>query len=634
MSSVATAGHDPPRTGPTAVSIATPDSAPVGLSQPRAVWTVPALIISFTVAALLIEPIAPRWLYLYERLVSRVSGIGPGLLTTQASIAVRPLVALLVAMIVLLSAGSVRARLATLTVVLPITAASMVATDISLAHGMSHGLPAPFSASGNIVVGAVSLWAAGLALLTRLLLPAPVEVPTRVFRPISPLTRLACALLLSGLLTSLLKSFAGHLLTSVSDVPLLGGATSSILLFLSLLYVALFLLGRPSQPGRASTVPPSIAFIVPARNEAHCITACIGGIDAAAGRYDGGCTIYIIENGSADDTAEVARAAIGACRYADGIVLQAPPKGKARALNIGLAEAREEIVVRVDADTVVFPDVLDRFAAHFTDQQIGGVSGMPLPEAADSWLERMRAIEVFYNVAYKRVGQGVLDAINVLPGAMVAYRREILTRLGGFAEGINGEDADITIRVGRLGYRIVSDTSIVATTGTPRNLRELHEQRIRWARGFYHMIGRNRQAVWKGQGIRGTVVLPWICFSNFHKLTLIPFASAGAALALAAHSLFPFREVAAGAALIIGFQLAQMTFVLLSLRQGALLASLPSFLIFRLVVTYFSLEALLTVRLLPRGRSTDLSDPGSGRGHGAMASAGSYTRLPESGSQT
>ena len=82
-------------------------------------------------------------------LVSRISGVGPGLLTTQALTAVRPLVAFLVVMIVLLSAGSAQARLATLAVLLPITAASMVATDISFAYGMSRGLPAPFCAIGT-----------------------------------------------------------------------------------------------------------------------------------------------------------------------------------------------------------------------------------------------------------------------------------------------------------------------------------------------------------------------------------------------------------------------------------------------------------------------------------------------------
>jgi cellulose synthase/poly-beta-1,6-N-acetylglucosamine synthase-like glycosyltransferase len=220
------------------------------------------------------------------------------------------------------------------------------------------------------------------------------------------------------------------------------------------------------------------------------------------------------------------------------------------------------------------------------------------------WIERMRAIEVHYGAAFKRTSQGAVDAIPVLPGATVAFRRDLLLELNGFSEGMLGEDADITVRMGRLGYRIVSDPTIKVFSEQPQNLSELREQRMRWSCGLFHMMGRNRSAIFHMQGLRGMWTLPWACFVMFRKLMLIPFAIAAIVLVVSGHSFFPLREVAAAGAITLGAQLVLMSVVLTVLGAPGLVASLPGYVVFRLVVTYFALETLLTVRLKePRSRS-------------------------------
>jgi cellulose synthase/poly-beta-1,6-N-acetylglucosamine synthase-like glycosyltransferase len=208
----------------------------------------------------------------------------------------------------------------------------------------------------------------------------------------------------------------------------------------------------------------------------------------------------------------------------------------------------------------------------------------------------MRAIETYYGVAFKRVAQSAIDCVTVLPGATVGYRRATLLELGGFAEGVNGEDADITVRVGRLGYQIVSDRRIITYTDVPRTLSQLREQRMRWSRGLYHMVGRNRSAIWMHQGLRGTWMLPWASFMMFRKLMLIPFGVAAVAMIAAEPSTLPLREVAAAGAILLGVQLLQMALVLAAYGKPSLIAVLPSYLVFRLIVTYFALEALMSVK--------------------------------------
>lgn len=113
---------------------------------------------------------------------------------------------------------------------------------------------------------------------------------------------------------------------------------------------------------------PSVVAIVPARNEAASIEACIGAL--AAQRYDGNLRIILVDDGSTDGTADLARRAASAERLS---VVTAPPlapgwTGKLGAMNAGLARAAADGLAPVyfwftDADIVHPPATLSRLVA-------------------------------------------------------------------------------------------------------------------------------------------------------------------------------------------------------------------------------------------------------------------------------
>ena len=76
----------------------------------------------------------------------------------------------------------------------------------------------------------------------------------------------------------------------------------------------------------------------------------------------------------------------------------------------------------------------------------------------------------------------LVDAIVVIPGTFTAFRRGPAVTAGGFPVGMNGEDADLTMHIGRLGYRVAVDPRIRSYEDVPRNPGEFVEQRTRWAR--------------------------------------------------------------------------------------------------------------------------------------------------------
>ena len=80
--------------------------------------------------------------------------------------------------------------------------------------------------------------------------------------------------------------------------------------------------------------------------------------------------MIVIDDGSSDDTAEVAREAYAAEIAAGRVqVLSKPNAGKAAALNFALERMNEEIYVGIDADTVIAADAISKLIPHFEDPE-------------------------------------------------------------------------------------------------------------------------------------------------------------------------------------------------------------------------------------------------------------------------
>ncbi len=117
------------------------------------------------------------------------------------------------------------------------------------------------------------------------------------------------------------------------------------------------------------TAWPGVSIIVAARNEASRLPSRLDNLlslDYPADRRQ----IIVVSDGSTDAT----DAALAPYRdRVDAVML--PQRGKATALNAGVAQARHDLLVFADARQTFSPDALRALAAPFADAQIGGVTG-------------------------------------------------------------------------------------------------------------------------------------------------------------------------------------------------------------------------------------------------------------------
>jgi cellulose synthase/poly-beta-1,6-N-acetylglucosamine synthase-like glycosyltransferase len=237
---------------------------------------------------------------------------------------------------------------------------------------------------------------------------------------------------------------------------------------------------------------PPVDIIIPAYNERDNIVRLLRSIDIAAGRYGGPVRVVVSNDGSVDDTKELAAAEIATFRYARAGILTDVNGGQAAALNRAIKITDAEIIIRVDADCVLGPDALVYSVPWFRDPDVGSVGAMEEPRTdTRTWFHEMRKLETVFQFRFARLGQSMVDGIVVIPGTFTAFRRGPAVTAGGFPVGMNGEDADLTMHIGRLGYRVVVDPRIRSYEDVPRSPGEFVEQRTRWARAGFHVFARH-----------------------------------------------------------------------------------------------------------------------------------------------
>ncbi|ORA69109.1 glycosyl transferase [Mycolicibacterium elephantis] len=427
-------------------------------------------------------------------------------------------------------------------------------------------------------------------------LPDPVVGPYRAHTPWHAYARFLILLVLALVIASW---FEQHFLRNLVDLrkyALLGGVGPGVFLVQQIFAVLTAILGiLIVKRSRRATFAPRLAVLVPAYNEAHGIADTIAAVDRAAASYKGQVHLYVVDNNSRDDTVEVAERAVAECTLITGEVLHCKEPGKAVALNFGLEHIGESFVCRIDADTVIGHGCLDKAMRHFANPRIGSVGGMPLPIREQTWIDKVRLVEVLMRHGFFQISQVGYQGVLGVPGMFAVYRRSVLSEVGGFVVGMNGEDTDICMRLDTAGYHTIADPSAVYYTETPASYAHLHEQRTRWFRSIYHLTAHNRGIVLDRNSITGAFVLPFMLANAGRRAMLLPV------LIFAVFAFIVFQNTFTGlhwqpvVATVLGLPMIMAVLICLLWRRPDALRYIPVYLCFRLLRSYLTLTSALSL---------------------------------------
>jgi cellulose synthase/poly-beta-1,6-N-acetylglucosamine synthase-like glycosyltransferase len=252
--------------------------------------------------------------------------------------------------------------------------------------------------------------------------------------------------------------------------------------------------------------------LIPAYNEESVIVDTV--YSALASDYPK-LEILVIDDGSLDRTAELVRSNFG--REPRVRLLLQTNHGKPAALNHGLAEATGEIVVCIDADTIVDPDAISRLVRNFVDERVGAVAGNVKVMNRNRWLTRWQALEYITSQNLEKRAFDLLNCIPVVPGAVGAWRTDLLRSHNGFSGDTVAEDTDLTLTIRRDGWKILYDEEAIGRTEVPDTIDALIRQRFRWTFGTLQAIWKHRDTVGKPQ--YGT--LGWIAVPNIFLFQIV-----------------------------------------------------------------------------------------------------------------
>jgi len=243
---------------------------------------------------------------------------------------------------------------------------------------------------------------------------------------------------------------------------------------------------RRARHGRQVCEPVSV--IVPAYNEAANIAATVRSV--VVSRYPV-LEVIVVDDGSTDGTADIVRA----LRLPGVRVIRQSNGGKPAALNTGIRNARADLLVLIDGDTVVQPDTIWRLVQAFADPAVGAVSGNTKVANRRGWLGRWQHLEYVMGFNLDRRTFDVAGCLPTIPGAIGAFRRRVLLDVGGVSSQTLAEDSDLTMAVHRAGWRVAYEDRAIAWTEAPASLRQLWRQRYRWCYGTMQAMWKHRHAM-------------------------------------------------------------------------------------------------------------------------------------------
>ena len=315
---------------------------------------------------------------------------------------------------------------------------------------------------------------------------------------------------------------------------------------MSMSYVALALANSYRQGHHAwppdSGTPALVTVVLPVYNEEKVVAKTL----TALARTDyPNFEVLAVDDGSSDGTWDVLNDFASVWPRLR-VLRQEENQGKAAAMNYAITQARGEVIVTLDGDTLFEPTTVRMLARHFTDPRIGAVAGQIKVGNRRNILTAWQSLEYISGVSVTRMAEGLVGAITIAPGACAAYRRHIVLQAGGYSTRTLAEDCDLTLGIQQLRYKVTLDNSAVAWTEAPMTIRSLAKQRLRWTFGVLQAFRNHRNLVLRPRyGALGMVVLPYALLSVAVPLVFMPLTYVVAGLSLASGHWQPLAQFSA-----------------------------------------------------------------------------------------
>ena len=255
---------------------------------------------------------------------------------------------------------------------------------------------------------------------------------------------------------------------------------------------------------------PTCTIIVPAYNEGKLVYSTL--LSIAESNYpQEKLEIWAIDDGSKDNTWYWINKANKDLGHRITVFQQPENKGKRYALYKGFKEGKGEIFITIDSDSVVEKDTIRNLVSPFVkDENCGAVAGnVKVLNKKQAIIPKMLNVSFVFSFEFIRAAQSTLGFVLCTPGALSAYKREVVLNVvekwinQKFAGKIAtiGEDRAMTNLILEQSYNVLFQKNANVLTNTPIGFKNLHKMFTRWGRS----------------NVRETLMMNRFIFKNFRK---------------------------------------------------------------------------------------------------------------------
>jgi cellulose synthase/poly-beta-1,6-N-acetylglucosamine synthase-like glycosyltransferase len=233
-----------------------------------------------------------------------------------------------------------------------------------------------------------------------------------------------------------------------------------------------------------------VTVVVPCFNEEKVIRA---SIESLIGQSYGNLEIVVVDDGSSDNTYLIAKN----LEFDDGKkslkAFRIKNSGKANALNYGIKAAKGELFLAVDADSKLSYDAIALMVRYFDDPKVGAVAGSVYVTNLNNIWTKLQALEYIQGLNLVRNGQALFQLVNIIPGPIGMFRKDIVMELGGYEGDTYAEDCDLTLNLISHRYKVDYEIDAISYTEAPEELLDLIKQRYRWTRGILQALKKHKR---------------------------------------------------------------------------------------------------------------------------------------------
>jgi cellulose synthase/poly-beta-1,6-N-acetylglucosamine synthase-like glycosyltransferase len=261
---------------------------------------------------------------------------------------------------------------------------------------------------------------------------------------------------------------------------------------------------------------------------------------------------------------------------------------------MGVRKAKGEIVIAIDADTIISSEAISYFVRHFADEKVSAVSGNVRVGNKRNVLTLWQHIEYVTGFNMEKRTFDKLNCVTVVPGAIGAWRKKNIEELGYFTSDTLAEDTDMTLSIQRQGHKVIIDEQALGYTEAPEKVKDFLKQRFRWTFGTLQCFWKHKNALGRGKNKSlGFVALPNMLVFQFIVPLFAPLLDILIILGILAgewkKSLLVFSCY-----FITDFLAGLFAFRLEKLSIKPLFILLPQRIIYRYLLLYVSWKSLFT----------------------------------------